>query len=58
MDTNKVILECLKAVVSGEGVDEKLSILEAIINENRHASDSEVDVLLGVAEKPKKKKAK
>lgn len=57
MDTNQVILECLKAMSSGNGADEKIAILEAIIKENRHASESEIEVLKD-AEKPKKKKAK
>jgi len=56
MDTNHVILECLKAVAAGKGADEKIAILEAIIVENRYASDSEVEILESATGKPKKKK--
>ncbi len=56
MDTNRVILECLKAVASGKGADEKIAVLEAVITENRHACESEIEVLESPTGKPKKKK--
>jgi len=55
MDTNHVILECLKAVASGKGADEKIAVLEAIITENRYACESEIEILESVNGKPKKK---
>jgi hypothetical protein len=56
MDTNKVILEVIKSVASGKGADEKIAVLEAIIAENRHASESEIEILESANGKPKKKK--
>jgi hypothetical protein len=56
MDTNRVILECIKAIHAGKGVDEKIAILDAIIAENRHASEDEAEVLESANGKPKKKK--
>lgn len=57
MDTNHVILQCLKAIASGEGAEKKIAVLEAIVAENRHASESEAEILMDVSAKPKKKKA-
>lgn len=56
MDTNHVILECLKAISAGKGVDEKIAVLEAIVSENRHACESEIEILESASGKPKKKK--
>lgn len=56
MDTNKVILEVIKAVSTGKGADEKIAVLEAIIAENRHASESEIEIIESPTGKPKKKK--
>ena len=56
MDTNHVILKCLQAIAAGKGVDEKIAVLAAVVAENRHASESEIEILESATGKPKKKK--
>ena len=58
MDTNQVILECLKALSAGAGADEKIAVLESMIAGNRHAYENEVEIIKKDAKKPNEKKAK